>query len=130
MYVPVNEDDVHFGKNDFTDGNDFQNEDGTVDDYEKNDEIIIDNKYLDDEELSKPQTIANLQFVFGKVDKLSALWDYGGADASLAIYIPGLTDVTMQGQLYSINAKKAYAAQILAANTYTNYSSMCVVLPM
>ena len=87
MYVPVNENDVDFGKNDFTDCNDFQNEDGTVDDYEKNDEMIIDNKNLDDEELSKSQTIANLQFVFGKVDKLSALWDYGEADTSLATYI-------------------------------------------
>ena len=86
--------------------------------------------------------VANLRDVFGKVDKLGALWDYGEADASLARYIPGLTDVLRQGQLYSINAKKAYAAQtyvdqktlefnvILAANTYTNYSSMCVVLPI
>ena len=77
---------------------------------------------------------------FGKVDKLGALWDYGEADESLARYIPGWTDVSRQGQLYSFNAKKAYAAQtyvdqktlefnvILAANTCTNYSSMCIVL--
>ena len=50
--------------------------------------------------------VANLRDVFGKVDKLGALWDYGEADASLARYIPDLTDVSRQGQLYSINAKK------------------------
>ena len=92
--------------------------------------MIIDEKYLDNEELAKPQTIAYHRYVFGKVDKLSALWDYREADASLAIYIPGLTGVTMQRQLYIINAKKTYAAQILAADTYTNYSSFCVILPM
>ena len=77
-----------------------------------------------------------------KVDKLGNLWDKGKADASLATYIPALADVSTQRQIYSIVPKKAYAAQtyidqktlelnvILAANTYTNYSSMCVVLPI
>ena len=48
MYVPVNEDEVDFGENDFTDD-------------DKNDEMVIDYKYLDDEELSKPQTKNNLK---------------------------------------------------------------------
>ena len=87
------------------------------------------NPLRDVSNVSSIDNVANLGDVFGKVDKLGALWDYGEADASLARYIPGLTDVSRQGQLYSINAKKAYAAHvILAANTYTNYSSMCVVL--
>ena len=60
MHVLVNEGDVDFSKNDFTDGNDFQDEDGAIDGDEKNDEMIIDDKYLDIEELSKPQTTANL----------------------------------------------------------------------
>ena len=86
--------------------------------------------------------VANLRNVFGKVDKLGNLWDRVEADADLARYIPGQTDASIQGQIYSIVGKKAYAAQtysdlktldftvILAAGTYTNYSSMTLVLPI
>ena len=49
--VPINEDEVDFGKNNFTGGNDFEDEDDAIDDDEKNDEMVIDDKYLDDEEL-------------------------------------------------------------------------------
>ena len=74
--------------------------------------------------------VVNLRDVFGKVDKLGALWDFEEADASLDRYIPGLTDVSRQGQLYSINAKKAYAAQTYVDQKTLEfkYSSMCVVL--
>ena len=70
------------------------------------------------------------------------LWNKGETDASLVRYIPSLSDVSRQGQIYSINHKKAYAAQsytdkksieftvYLATNAYTNYSSMCVVFPI
>ena len=87
-------------------------------------------------------SVAHLRNVFGKVDKLGNLWDRGEADADVARYIPGLTDASRQGQIYSIVGKKAYAAQtysdlktldftvILAAGTYTNYSSMALVLPI
>ena len=51
--------------------------------------------------------VANLRDLLGKVDKLGAFWDYGEADASLATYIPGLTYVSRQGQLYSVNTKKS-----------------------
>ena len=86
--------------------------------------------------------VANLRNVFSKVDKLGNLWDKGEADADLARYIPGLTDASRQRQIYKIEAKKAYAGQTyvgqktleftvtLAANTYTNYSSVVVVLPI
>ena len=60
MYIPVNEDEVDFSENDLTDGYDFQDEDDTIDD-EKNDEMVIDNKYVDDEELSKAQTKKQLK---------------------------------------------------------------------
>ena len=60
MYILVNEDKVVFAQNDFTDGNYFHDEDDTIDDDEKNDETIIDVKYLDDEELWKSQK--NKQF--------------------------------------------------------------------
>ena len=55
--------------------------------------------------------VANLRNVFSKVDKLGNLWDKGEADAELARYIPGLTDVSRQGQIYNIKPEKAYAAQ-------------------
>ena len=61
MHVPVNEDEVDFAENDFTDSNNCQHEDDTIDDDEKNHEMIIDDKYLDHEELSKPQTKKQLK---------------------------------------------------------------------
>ena len=92
--------------------------------------------------VSSVDNVANIRNVFSKVDKLGNLWDKGEADADLARYISGLTDASRQGQIYNIEPKKAYAAQIyvdqktfeftvtLAANTYTIYSSIVVVLPI
>ena len=80
--------------------------------------------------------------MFGKVDKLGDLWDMGQADASLITYIAGLSNVSRQGEIFNIVPKKAYATSTytdkktlgftteLAANTHTNYSSMCIVLPI
>ena len=51
--------------------------------------------------------VAHLRNVFGKVDKLGNLWDRGEADADLARYIPGLTDASRQGQIYSIVGEKS-----------------------
>ena len=85
---------------------------------------------------------SNLKDVFGKVNKLRDLWDRGQADASLIRYIPGLSNVWKQGKIFNIVPKKAYATSIhadkktleftieLAVNTFTNYSSMCIVLPI
>ena len=86
--------------------------------------------------------VANLRNVFSKVDELGNIWDKGEADAESARYIPGLTDASRQGQIYYIEPKNPYAAETyvdqktleftvtLAANTYTNYSSVVVVLPI
>ena len=80
--------------------------------------------------------------MFGKVDKLGNLWDRGQSDAGLIKYIPGLSNVSRQGKIFNIVPKKAYATSTytdkktleftieLAANTHTNYSSMCIVLPI
>ena len=85
---------------------------------------------------------SNLKDVFGKVDKLGDLWDRGQADASLIRYIPGLSNVSRQGKIFNIVPKKAYVTSTytdknkleftieLAANTHTNYSSMCIVIPI
>ena len=70
------------------------------------------------------------------------MWDKGTADASLIRYISGLSNVLRQGKIFNIVPKKAYATSTysdkktleftieLAANTHTNYSSMCIVLPI
>ena len=85
---------------------------------------------------------SNLKDVFGKVDKLGDLWDKGTADASLKRGIPGLSNVLRQGKIFNIVPKKAYITSTysdkktlkftveLAANTHTNYSSVCIVLPI
>ena len=83
---------------------------------------------------------SNLKDVFEKVDKLGDLWDRRQADASLIRYIPGLSNVLRQGKIFNIVPKKAYTTSTytdkktvvftieLAANTFTNYISMCIVL--
>ena len=90
--------------------------------------------------VSSIDNTSNLKDVFGKVDKLGDLWDREQADASLIRYIPGLSNVLRQGKIFNIVSKKAYATSTytdketleftieLAANTHTNYSSMCIVL--
>ena len=83
---------------------------------------------------------SNLKDVFEKVDKLGDLWDRRQADASLIRYIPGLSNVLRQGKIFNIVPKKAYTTSTytdkktvvftieLAANTFTSYISMCIVL--
>ena len=115
-------------------------------------QIDISNKILLGENLNSLNDVSgvsatdnssNLKDVFGKVDKLGNLRDKGEADASLIRYIPSLSDVSRQGQIYNVIPKKAYALNtyvdkkkllkfsvILAGNTYPNYSSMCIVLPV
>ena len=85
---------------------------------------------------------SNLKDVFGKTDKLGDLWDRGKADSSLIRYIPGGSEVLRQGKISNIVPKKVYALSTytdkktleftieLAANTYTNYNMMTLVVPI
>ena len=69
-------------------------------------------------------------------------WKSGKADENLARYIPNLLPVTRQNQIAGTNPRKAFASVTysdkknlefileLAANTYGNYSSMELVLPI
>ena len=60
-------------------------------------------------DLSKVPSIdntVNLKDVFGKVDKHTILWGEGKADISLIKYIPGLEQVSRQGQINNIVTKK------------------------
>ena len=81
---------------------------------------------------------SNLKDVFRKVDKLGDLWDSGQADASLIRYIPGLSNVSRQGKIFNIVKKKRHTQHqhwpikkhLSYLNTFTNYSNMCIVLPI
>ena len=80
--------------------------------------------------------------MFGKIDKLGDLWDRGKADASLIRYLPGGSEVLRLRKIFNIVPKKAHASSTytdkktleftieLAANTYTNYSMMKLVVPI
>ena len=84
---------------------------------------------------------ANVKDLLCKVDKLGELWDEGKADESLARNLLGLTNVSRQGILYNIIGRRTHASSTytdkkileftiqLAANTFGNFSMMCVVLP-
>ena len=84
---------------------------------------------------------ANVKDCVSRVDELGKLWDEGKADESLARYLPELTNVSGQGKLYIIGrgtyATSPYTDKImleftiqLAANTFSNFSTMCVALPL
>ena len=85
---------------------------------------------------------ANVKDLLSKADRLGKLWDKGKADESLAICLPGLTNVSRQGKLYNIIGRRMYVSSTctdkktleitiqLAANTFSNFSMMCVVLPI
>ena len=95
--------------------------------------------------LPKSPTVDNksdLKDVFRKVNKLGNIWEDSKMDYNLIRYLPGLATVSRQGEIYNITPKRAYALSnytdkkslefnlLLAANTYTNYSSLMIVLPI
>ena len=64
------------------------------------------------------------------------------ADESLARYLPGLTNVSRQGKLYNIIGRRTYVSwtytnkktldstSCFSKVTFSNFSMMCVVLPI
>ena len=84
----------------------------------------------------------NLQSLFQKVDRVGTLWKTGKTDGDLVRYVPDILPVTRQNQIASDNPRQVYASDTytdkkvlefaieLTANTYTNYSSMEIVLPI
>ena len=82
----------------------------------------------------------NLESLYSKVDKIGKFWKTNKADDNLARYIPNLTEVSRQNQIAGTHLRKAFASQTysykktvefvieLVANTYSNYSTMCLVL--
>ena len=86
--------------------------------------------------------VSSLDNAIKKVDLLGNLWEYGKTEASLSRYIPGTTKPSRQGQIATIEEKRAYCDDTykdqrnlefvieLSAGRYTNYSTMQVVLPV
>ena len=84
----------------------------------------------------------NLENLYSKVDKIGAFWKNGKADEDLSRYIPNILPVTRQNQIAGTIPRKAFASVTysgkkilefvleLTANTYSNYSSMELVLPI
>ena len=84
----------------------------------------------------------NLQTLIDKVDKVSKFWKTGKADSDLIRYIPNILPVTRQNLIAGIDPRQAYASETytdkknldftinLAPNTYTNYATMEIVLPV
>ena len=81
----------------------------------------------------------NLQTLIDKVDKF---WKTGKADDDLVRYIPNILPVTRQNLIAGIDPRQAHASETytdkknleftinLAPNTYTNYTTMEIVLPV
>ena len=67
---------------------------------------------------------ADLKEVFGKVDKLTTLQGEGKADISLIRYIPRQVYASPN---YTDEKRLEFTIQ-LASNTYTNYSSILIIL--
>ena len=84
----------------------------------------------------------NLENVIQKVDKVGEFWKTGKAHGDLSRHFPNILPVTRQEQTAGELPRKTYAsvtysnkkqlefALDLTANTYTNYSSMEICLPL
>ena len=84
----------------------------------------------------------NLKNLYSKVDKIGAFWKTGKADEDLSSFIPNILPVMRQNQIVGTIPRKAFASVTysdkkfldfvleLTANTYSNYSSMGLVLPI
>ena len=60
--------------------------------------------------MSSVDNSSDLKNVFTKIDKLGKLWKDGIMDFDLIEYIPGMTNISRQGQIYNALPKKAYAS--------------------
>ena len=84
----------------------------------------------------------SLENLIQKVDKVGNFWKTGKADGDLSRYFPNILPVTRQAQFAGELPRKAYASVTysdqkqlefvleLAENTYSNYSSMEICLPL
>ena len=84
----------------------------------------------------------NLDNLIQEVDKLGEFWKTGKADGDVSKYFPNILPATKEAQIAGELPRKVYASVTysdkkqlefvldLTANTYTNYSSMEICLPL
>ena len=85
---------------------------------------------------------ADIDNLIEKLDKLSVLYDTGKVDVDVIKYIPGMSQVSYQGQIDFIDTKRTYAVSTytdmqqlefnleVVANHYINFSNMVVCFPI
>ena len=72
-----------------------------------------------------------LENLFRKYDKVGNFWKIGKDDWDLSRYFPNILPVSRQSQIASELPRKAYASVTYSdKNTYRNYSSMEICLPL
>ena len=54
---------------------------------------------------------ADVRNMLNKIDKLESFYETGKMDFNLISYIPGLTNIACQGQLYSLQTKRKYTSE-------------------
>ena len=77
-----------------------------------------------------------------KTENLEKLCETGKIDFNLLRYIPGLTKIAYQGQIYSLQTKQEYTSEtyvqksnlefdvILPSNEYANFNNMHLCIPI
>ena len=58
--------------------------------------------------VSSVDNSSDLQDVFTKIDKLKKLWDNRTMDFDQIRYLPGMSKISRQGQIYNVLPEKAY----------------------
>ena len=88
--------------------------------------------------MSSIDNTSDLQDVFTKIDKLKKLLDDGNMDYEVIRYLPGMTKISRQGQIYSVHPKRIYASCnwpdlrtfefniFLTADTATNFNNISI----
>ena len=88
--------------------------------------------------MSSIDNTSDLKDVFTKIDKLKKLWDDGNMDYEVIRYLPGMTKISRQGQIYSVHPKRIYSScnwpdlrtfefnMLLTADTATNFNNICI----
>ena len=60
--------------------------------------------------MSSIDNTSDLQDVFTKIDKLKKLLDDGNMDYEVIRYLPGMTKISRQGQIYSVHLQRVCAS--------------------
>ena len=92
--------------------------------------------------VSSIDNTSDLQDVFTKIDKLQKLWDDDSMGYGLVRYLPGMTKISRQGQIYSMDPQRVCISpnlldlrtfafnMLLTADTSANFNKMHLLIPL